>query len=124
VKPRIVIAEDSEALLNLIASFVASLGYTPIPVATGEAALAAVLAAPPVLVISDAGLPGMSGLEVCRRLKSEPATQAIPFVLLTASAPDLRAAAAEAGVDRLFDKPFEREALGSTVAELLKACSE
>ncbi len=56
----------------------ASLGYTPVPVATGEEALTVTLAAPPALVISDAELPGMSGLEVCQRLKENAARRAIP----------------------------------------------
>jgi CheY-like chemotaxis protein len=85
--PRIVIAEDSEALLDLIVKFVASLGYTP--VATGEEALTVTLAAPPALVISDAHLPGISGLEVCQRLKEKAATRGIPFLLPTANAQDL-----------------------------------
>ena len=69
---------------------------------------------PPALILLDVLLPGMSGFELCRRLRSEPLTRNTPIVLVTAKVFDKdRATAAELAVDDYILKPFSiREVIG------------
>ena len=105
-----------------LTTLVRGLGYDPVAVADGEAALAAVAAAPPDLLLSDIAMPGLTGLEVCRRLKADPATAAIPVVALTAQA--MRgdeARAVEAGCAAYLTKPLDARAFRSILRRFLPA---
>jgi DNA-binding response OmpR family regulator len=76
---------------------------------TGEQGLALALDAksPPSLVILDLMLPGMSGTELCRRLRREPATRRTPIIMLTARAAEAdRVAGLDLGADDYISKPF------------------
>ena len=81
--PRVLIAEDNPGMRETLAHLVRGLGYDAVAVPDGEAALAALAEAPPDLVLSDIAMPGLTGLEVCRRLKADPATRLIPVILIT-----------------------------------------
>src|SRR5687768_1546692 len=77
--------------------------------ATGEAGLTAALneKEPPSLIILDLMLPGMSGSELCRRLRREPATRRTPIIMLTAKASESdRVAGLDLGADDYITKPF------------------
>ena len=89
---------------------------------TGEEGLAASLDTqnPPSLIILDLMLPGMSGLELCRRLRREPATQRTPIIMLTAHASEQDAAASRAlGADDFITKPFSLRELTARVRAVL-----
>src|SRR5918995_2340905 len=92
---------------------------------TGEQGLAAALdpKAPPALVILDLMLPGMSGTELCRRLRREPATRRTPIIMLTARVSESdRVAGFDLGADDYITKPFSvRELLASVRAVLRRA---
>jgi len=90
-------------------------------VQTGEDALSACRQKPPELVVLDIGLPGMDGFEVCRRLKADPSTAAVPVVFLSADtshAEKLRGA--ELGAAGFIQKPFEPELLVRRLQELVR----
>lgn len=75
----------------------------------------------PDLVLTDVRMPGMDGLELCRRLKSSDDTRLIPVVLLTARAEaEDRLAGIEAGADDFLSKPFNHEELRARVRSLLR----
>ncbi len=94
---------------------------------TGEQGLAAALDAksPPALVILDLMLPGMSGTELCRRLRREPATRRTPIIMLTARASEAdRVAGLDLGADDYISKPFSVRELLARVRAVLRRADE
>ncbi len=90
---------------------------------TGEKGLAAALDAknPPALVILDLMLPGMSGTELCRRLRREPATRRTPIIMLTARTSETdRVTGLDLGADDYITKPFSLRELGARVRAVLR----
>ena len=79
----ILVVDDTPQTLQLLVGILSGANYTVRPADSGALALASVLAYPPELVLLDVNMPEMSGFEVCRQLKQNPATQAI------ATAPEL-----------------------------------
>src|SRR5262249_47801140 len=85
----------------------------------GNAALAHIAASPPDLVLLDVLMPGMSGFEVCERVKNDPLTALIPVVLVTALEDHAsRVRGIEAGGDDFLSKPVNREELVARVKNL------
>jgi len=97
-------------------------GFAAIVAETGEKGLAAALdrKGPPALILLDVMLPGMSGTELCRRLRREPATRRTPIIMLTARGSEAeRVAGLELGADDYITKPFSvREVLARVRAVL------
>ena len=94
---------------------------------TGEQGLAAALDAksPPALVILDLMLPGMSGSELCRRLRREPATRRTPIIMLTARTSEAeRVAGLDLGADDYISKPFSVRELMARVRAVLRRTDE
>jgi len=76
-------------------------------VSSGEKALSALAQSQPALVILDIGMPGMDGIEVCRRIKANPATRHVPVMMLTGLGDrDRVQGACAAGADDYITKPF------------------
>lgn len=113
VKPLILLVEDEPAQRDVIAYNLAAEGYGVAEAQDGEEALLLVAENPPDLVILDWMMPKLSGIEVCRRLKADPATRAIPVIMLSArlDVPD-RVHGLETGADDYVGKPY-------SVAELM-----
>jgi DNA-binding response OmpR family regulator len=102
-------------------------GLAPRVAPTGERGLAAALDArdPPALVILDLMLPGMSGAELCRRLRREPATRRTPIIMLTARASEAdRVAGLDLGADDYISKPFSVRELLARVRAVLRRADE
>jgi DNA-binding response OmpR family regulator len=92
-----------------------------VPAATGTEALRAVKANLPDLVILDLMLPEMDGLEVCRRLRQEPQTAALPIIMLTAKTDEVdRVLGLEMGADDYVAKPFSPKELLARVRAVLR----
>ena len=113
VKPLILLVEDEPAQRDVIAYNLVAEGYGVAEAQDGEEALLLVAENPPDLVILDWMMPNLSGIEVCRRLKADPATRAIPVIMLSArlDVPD-RVHGLETGADDYVGKPY-------SVAELM-----
>ena len=83
-KEHIVIVEDEEDILELLRYHLTREGYSVTTAANGEQALKIISQKMPALVLLDLMLPGLNGLELCRRLKQDPRTAAIPIMMVTA----------------------------------------
>jgi DNA-binding response OmpR family regulator len=95
--------------------------------ASGEQGLADALdqSDPPMLIILDIMLPGMSGLDLCRRLRREPATRRTPIIMLTAKAAEAdRVAGLDLGADDYVTKPFSVRELLARVRAVLRRADE
>jgi putative two-component system response regulator len=90
---------------ELLTGLVGELAYDAVAVPDGEAAMAAVAAHPPDLLLSDVTMPGLDGFEVCRRVKADPATRLIPVVLITGIGDEHKIQGIEAGADDFLGKP-------------------
>ena len=102
-------------------------GFAAVVAETGEKGLAAALdkGNPPALVLLDLMLPGMSGAELCRRLRQEPATRKTPVIILTARGSEAeRVAGLELGADDYVTKPFSVRELIARVRAVLRRSEE
>jgi DNA-binding response OmpR family regulator len=119
-RTRVLIAEDDESLRALMRMSIDVGGLDIDEAGDGNSALQAARAAPPDLVLLDWMMPGLSGLDLCRALRADPATAGATIVMVTARvlAAD-REAALAAGVDHYVGKPFSPVALLDTVRHAL-----
>ena len=108
-RPRVAVIEDDAAVRRVLSRILEDAGYGVIAMADGEAGLRAVGEHQPDMLILDLTLPRMDGLEVCRRLRSDPRIVALPIIVLTAhtSTSDM-VAALDAGADDFVTKPFQQ----------------
>lgn len=120
----VLIVEDEQAIADSIAYALRTDGFTPRHVMLGEQALAALRPTPgeaaqmPVLVVLDVGLPDMSGLEVCRRLRQ---FSEVPVIFLTARSDEIdRIVGLEIGADDYVTKPFSPRELVARIRVILR----
>lgn len=117
----ILIVEDEEDILELLRYNLSREGYGVLAATSGEEAIKAALNRLPDLILLDLMLPGLDGLEVCRRLKHNAQTRAIPLVMVTAKGeePDI-VAGLELGADDYVTKPFSPRVLLARVRAVLR----
>ena len=118
---RILIVEDDPDIAELVARYLDKAGYTTERVSSGRDGLDAVRAKPPDLIVLDVMLPHIDGLEVCRLLRANDKTSAIPIIMLTARAEESeRIVGLEIGADDYLAKPFSPNELVARVRALLR----
>jgi len=118
---RILIVDDEEEIRDLIAFNLAKEGYPVALAASGEEALRMARADLPGLVVLDLMLPGIDGLEVCRRLKRDPNTQSVAVVMLTAKGEEADVVTGlELGADDYVIKPFSPRVLLARIRAVLR----
>jgi CheY-like chemotaxis protein len=116
--PRVLVVDDDPAILDVLGEFVGDdLGMAVARASNGAAALEAVAARRPDLVLLDLRMPILDGFEACRRLKADPTTRAIPVVAV--SADGNRGAALACGCDDFLAKPFDLDAIERVVRRWL-----
>ena len=120
MKQKVLIVEDNPLNMRLIEMVLKSNSYTLLKATDGEEALDIATREQPDLVLMDIRLPTVSGLEVARRLKENPAFSHIPIIALTAHAmKGDKEKAIEAGCDSYLSKPINTRELPRLVADML-----
>jgi DNA-binding response OmpR family regulator len=124
-KKKILIVEDEKDIARLIQYNLDKAGYTCEVASSGEAALSALSKHHVDLVILDVMLPGVDGLEVCRRIKKSDQLKDIPVLFLTAKGEEVdRVVGLELGADDYVVKPFSPRELGLRVKAILRRKDE
>ena len=121
-KPHVLIVEDEGDIADLIRHTLERSGEASAEIAgSGDAALKAVADRLPDLLILDLNLPVLSGIEVCRILRSRPDTRALPIIMLTArTSDDNRIGGLDLGADDYVTKPFNLRELTARVRAVLR----
>jgi two-component system, OmpR family, alkaline phosphatase synthesis response regulator PhoP len=118
---RILVAEDDRDIADLIAHYLRKQGWEPHIVATGDEAVAYARRHSVDLVVLDLMLPGLSGLEVCRLLRGDKTTEALPIIMVTARAEETdRIVGLDIGADDYLAKPFSPNELVARVRALIR----
>ena len=119
-KENILVVDDEEDVLELVRYNLDKNGYKTEIATTGESALTKARAKLPDLIILDLMLPGIDGLEVCKKLKSETKTQNIPIIMLTAKGEETDIVTGlELGADDYVTKPFSPKILLARIRRIL-----
>ena len=118
---RILVVEDDPDIAQLVAHYLEKAGFAPEIASSGRDALAIIAARAPDLLVLDLMLPHVDGLEVCRTLRRNDATAAMPIIMLTARAEESdRIVGLELGADDYLAKPFSPNELVARVRALLR----
>lgn len=102
----ILVVEDDPQVARLIALVLQRHGHTSEIVADGQSALARAKELKPSIIFADLTIKGMSGQALCSKLKSDPSTRSIPYVVLSGDR-DIAQKAEQCGADDYMGKPFE-----------------
>jgi len=120
-EPMLLVVDDEPEINKLVARIFEKRGYRVTTALDGAEALASVKRDRPDLIMLDLNLPKIDGWEVCRQLKSDPATKAIPIIMLTAAHANVDDAhiGLGLGADEYVAKPFVKAVLLHNVERLL-----
>ncbi len=119
--PRILVAEDDPDISGLVRHYLERDGFSVDVTASGKDVVPRMRELPADLVVLDLMLPGVDGLTVCRALRADPATAAVPIIMLTAKAAESdRIAGLELGADDYITKPFSPKELVARVRAMLR----
>jgi two-component system phosphate regulon response regulator PhoB len=106
-QPLVLVVEDEPAQREVLAYNLKAEGFRVTTAADGEEALTAVSEAPPDVIVLDWMLPNVSGIEICRRLKTRSETRALPIIMLSARSEEVdRVRGLETGADDYVVKPY------------------
>lgn len=122
---KILIVEDEQDVAELLAHHLRKEGFAVAIVGTGRAAFAAVKNESPALIVLDLMLPEISGLDLCRMIKSNPETENVPILMLSARIEEIdRVLGFELGADDYVVKPFSPRELVLRIRAILRRLSQ
>jgi putative two-component system response regulator len=117
----VLVAEDDASNRALLSRLLERAGYRSISVADGRDAIKAAVDEAPNLVLLDVGLPGLNGLDVCRRLRADPRTVALPIILVTGQTASRDVVAGlDAGADDFVRKPYDEAELMARIRSVMR----
>jgi class 3 adenylate cyclase len=118
---KVLVVDDTPHNVKLLADLLTVKGFAVATAADGESALAKLAADKPDIVLLDIMMPGLSGYDVCRRIRADPETALLPVVLVTSLDPQQeRVKGIEAGADDFLQKPIHQAELFARVRSLLR----
>ena len=118
---RVLIVEDDRDIADLVARYLGRAGFTTEQLSSGRDAIKVISENPPELLILDLMLPHMDGLEICRAVRANEKTAAVPIIMLTARGEESeRVAGLELGADDYIAKPFSPNELVARARALLR----
>jgi two-component system, OmpR family, phosphate regulon response regulator PhoB len=121
LKQTILLVEDEDAIREMIAGALGRAGFDVVEAVDATQAEAALVAQVPSIILLDWMLPGISGIEIARRIRRQEATRDVPIIMLTARCEESdRLAGFDAGVDDYVGKPFSVRELVARVKVLLR----
>jgi two-component system phosphate regulon response regulator PhoB len=121
VRSKVLVVDDEPEAVELVEFNLRQAGYSVVTAADGADALNKARTTQPNLIVLDLMLPEVDGLEVCKMLRRDPATAAIPIVMLTAKAAEIdRVLGLELGADDYVTKPFSPRELVLRIKKLLQ----
>lgn len=121
MKEKILVVDDEPDAVDLVEFNLVQAGFQVTTALDGASALQKARASLPSLIVLDLMLPEMNGLEVCKTLRRDPATAAIPIIMLTARAAEIdRVLGLELGADDYVTKPFSPRELVLRVKKILE----
>jgi CheY-like chemotaxis protein len=118
-KKRILVVDDEPFLLSMLIDFCEEIGVDTVPAQNGEEALKLVASEPVDMVTIDQRMPGLSGVEVLAKLKSDPKTAGLPVILLSASALLFEKEAKDKGAVGILQKPVKHKELKAMIEKCL-----
>ena len=123
-KPVVLIADDDKETVTVLSKLMSGQGYDVATVFDGKDAYNYVCDSKPDLIIADNYMPGLTGKDLCRRIKDNPSTRLIPVIIITGySTPAEKIGSIEAGADDFVAKPYKTIELITRVKSLLHAKS-
>jgi phosphate regulon transcriptional regulator PhoB len=118
---RILVVDDEKDIVDLVAYNLEKEGFSVVRAYDGKTALEMVRSQNPDLVVLDLMLPGINGVEVCRRLRSDPPSADLPIIMLTAKNEEIdRVLGLEMGADDYITKPFSVRELIARIRAVLR----
>jgi DNA-binding response OmpR family regulator len=116
---KILVADDEQEIRNLLDHFLKGQGYEVILASDGNEALKLASEKNPQVIILDIKMPGLDGLEVCKRLREKEQTKLIPVIVITGFE-DNKMEALNIGADDFVNKPFDMAEISSRVKSALR----
>jgi two-component system, OmpR family, alkaline phosphatase synthesis response regulator PhoP len=117
----ILVADDESHILAVVSLKLRNAGFTVLTASDGNEAFELAVKHRPDLLITDFHMPGLSGLELCQKLKASSSGMSMPAIMLTARGYRLEPAdTAESGIVRMINKPFSPRQLLSAVQDVLE----
>ena len=121
MKANVLIVEDESPILELLALNISQAGYNPLRAISAEHAEKLINEALPDIILLDWMLPGMSGIDFAKKLRSNALTKSIPIIILTARSDELdKVKGLEVGADDYITKPFSPRELNARIKAVLR----